>query len=144
MQIRTNFQFDVQAPYEMVAPLFGAHEERRWAQDWDPRFIHPQPAADVEGAVFVTGGSHPIVWVNTLFDLEGGRVQYVNFNPEGVVTRIDIHLGRSVKSTSVRVAYERTAIVPEAVTATRRLAEGDASKEAEWRASIEGCLTAVP
>jgi hypothetical protein len=43
----------VHAPFAKAAPLFGPEGERAWAgKHWNPEFIHPQPARDVEGAVF--------------------------------------------------------------------------------------------
>lgn len=140
---RTEFEFTVEAAYADVAPLFGAHEERTWAAGWDPRFVHPDPARDVEGAVFLVDpdAAAPTVWVNTVFDLAGGRVQYVNFAPTSVVTRIDIRLrALSAAATSVRVAYERTAVDPAAADEVGRLAEADRGKAPEWLEEITACL----
>lgn len=133
---RTEFEFRIDAPRGVVAPLFGADEERRWAAGWSPRFIHPQPAADVEGAVFVIDGDDPAVWVNTIFDLDGGRVQYVNFVGGSIVTRIDITIGGDDSSTDVRVTYERTAVAADASARVEALAEGDRQKAPEWEAAI--------
>ena len=138
MRETTEFTFEVNAPYDKVAPLFGADEERRWAKGWAPRFIHPDPAADVEGAVFLV---ETIVWVNTIFDLKNGRVQYVNFNPEGVATRIDIHITGSA-STTVRVLYERTAVAAGAEDLVRKLGEDDRKKAPEWKAAVSAAAGA--
>src|SRR5271167_1816748 len=74
---RTEFSFTVDAPFEQVVPLFGAHEERKWADGWDPQFVYPTPARDQQGEVFkVAHGQHSSVWVNTAFDLAAGRIQY--------------------------------------------------------------------
>ena len=132
MRETTEFTFEVNAPYDKVAPLFGADEERRWAKGWAPRFIHPDPAADVEGAVFLVD---TIVWVNTIFDLKKGHVQYVNFNAEGVVTRIDIHITGSA-STTIGVLYERTAVAPGAEDLVRKLGEDDRRKAPEWKSAV--------
>src|SRR5271166_4025515 len=71
MHVSTSFDLVVRAPYAKTAPLFGPEGERAWAgKHWNPEFIHPQPAADIEGAVFtVRHGPVKAVWVNTLFDL---------------------------------------------------------------------------
>ena len=67
---RTEFSFTVDAPFEQVVPLFGAHEERKWAADWDPKFVYPTPARDQQGEVFkVAHGQHSSVWINTTLDL---------------------------------------------------------------------------
>ena len=48
-----SFQFLIAAPLARVAPLFGAEGERAWVgPHWNPVFLHPQPAKDIEGAVF--------------------------------------------------------------------------------------------
>lgn len=142
---RTEFEITVEAPYAQVAPLFGAHEERKWAAGWAPRFIHPSPAEDVEGAVFLVDADPPTVWVNTIFDLALGRVQYVSFGGTAVVTRIDIRLrALHAAATSVHVAYERTAVDPSADDVVRRLAEADRGKAPEWLAEINACFAGAP
>ena len=57
-----------------AAPLFGPQGERAWAgEDWNPQFVFPTPARDIEGAVFtVRHGEHTAVWVNTVFDARSG------------------------------------------------------------------------
>src|SRR5277367_6008804 len=81
--VSNSFQFVVRAPLNRAAALFGPEGERCWAgQHWNPEFLYPQPGKDVQGAVFtVQNGPHRSVWVNTLFDPEGGRMQYVSFVP---------------------------------------------------------------
>ena len=40
-------------PMPKLLQLFGPEGERAWAgKHWNPEFLHPQPAADIEGAVF--------------------------------------------------------------------------------------------
>ena len=64
--MRTEFAFTVDAPFEQVVPLFGAHEERKWADDWNPHFLYPTPAHDQQGMVFtVAHGQRTSVWINT-------------------------------------------------------------------------------
>jgi hypothetical protein len=53
LHLSTSFDLTVHASYAKTAPLFGPEGERAWAgKHWNPEFIHPQPAKDVEGAVF--------------------------------------------------------------------------------------------
>jgi hypothetical protein len=134
----TSFTFRVPAPYAVVAPLFGAHEERRWAKGWDPEFIFPQPARDVEGMVFRVGDT---IWINTIFDLGRGRVQYVNVATGEIVTRIDIRLHDQSGTTAVDVTYERTALTESALDAARELADADRKKAPEWESSIRGAVS---
>ena len=79
LHVRTSFHLVVHASYPAAASLFGPNGERAWAgRHWDPAFIYPLPARDVEGAVFtVSHGPFSAVWVNTLFNLEARHFQYV-------------------------------------------------------------------
>src|SRR5271156_6973838 len=92
--VSNSFQFVVRAPLIRTAALFGPEGERCWAgQHWNPEFLFPQPGKDVQGAVFtVQHGPHKSVWVNTLFDPEGGRMQYVSFVPDTLVSTVDVRL----------------------------------------------------
>ncbi len=134
---RTEFAFDINAPFETVVPLFGADKERLWADGWDPQFVHPQPAKDEAGAVFTLKARHSSVWINTVYDLEQGHVQYACFAGEAMVTLIDIHIRKiSPDRTRATVVYERTALQPEANQHVNQLADGDQAKGPEWEAAL--------
>jgi len=137
LHVRNAFAFDLRESQEKVAPLFGAHLERVWAEGWDPQFIFPQPAEDRQGAVFqVKKGSHDSTWISTIF--EPRHVQYVYFIPEVMAVLIDIHLSPTPHSgTHVEVAYERTALKADANDHVRHLGEQDAKSAEEWRNAIE-------
>src|SRR5882757_9233337 len=92
--VSNSFAFTVEAPLKDAAPLFGPDGERVWAgDDWNPQFVFPVPARDVEGAVFtVRHGEQTAVWVNTLFDLKSGRMQYVYVLTDLLATTIDVRL----------------------------------------------------
>jgi hypothetical protein len=144
LRLRTSFDLTVNAPYAQTAPLFGPEGERAWAgKHWDPKFIYPQPAHDEEGAVFtVSHGPYNAVWVNTIFDFEGRRFQYVYFLPDLMVTVIDVHFNPiSAKSTAVHVDYTRTAITPEGNQHVRAMSESDKTAGKEWQQAIEEALT---
>ncbi len=128
------------APFDQVAPLFGALEERKWAPGWDPKFIYPTPARDQPGMVFtVPKGQFTSVWVNTAFDLAAGHVQYVYVIYETMTTLIDINLTReSAQKTGVTVVYERTALAPKANAHVQQLADEDARAGQEWGDAING------
>ncbi len=133
--VRTEFAFAVHAPYKTVAPLFGPEGERAWASDnWNPRFVYPQPARDIEGAVFrVSHGHRHATWINTAFDLDQGHIQYVYVIPEMMVTLIDLHLSKAGDDTTdVRVAYERTALNSAANEHVREFGARDKNSGKEW------------
>jgi hypothetical protein len=138
------FVFAVNAPMEQVAPLLGAERERAWAPGWDPQFVHPLPAADVPGMVFVVAHSHrKSVWVNTEFDAKKGRIQYVYVIPDALVTLITLQLTPEGNKTRVEVEYERTALSAEADAHVRHLAEGDRTSGPEWEKQVNGYLGRV-
>jgi hypothetical protein len=73
---------------------------------------------DVQGSVFtIQHGPHTAVWINTLFDLPGGRMQYVYVIPEKLATTIDVSLHAiDPTHTAVHVTYIRTASTPRSTT----------------------------
>jgi hypothetical protein len=131
---RTEFSFTVDAPFEQVVPLFGAHEERKWDDGWDPQFVYPTPARDQQGEVFkVAHGHDSAVWINTALDLAMGHIQYAYVLGDAMATLIDIHATRQgAQKTGVTVVYERTALIPEANEHVQHFAEGDANTGKEW------------
>jgi hypothetical protein len=141
---RAEFEFAAHAPYEKVFPLFGAHGERVWAgKEWDPTFVYPRPAKDVEGAVFTIKHGHAtdVPWVNTVFDPHSGHVQYVYFVPDVMTTLIDIHLTQQdPENTKVNVIYERTALTAGGDERVRRMAEHDRGSGPEWGEQINQYL----
>ena len=141
--VSNSFQFVVRAPLIRAAALFGPEGERCWAgQHWNPEFLFPQPAKDVQGAVFtVQHGPHKSVWVNTLFDAEGGRMQYVSFIPEALVSTVDVRLSAlGAASTRVEVTYARTALNIAANGDVQAMGKSDAQSGPDWQQAIEKCL----
>ncbi len=134
LHVRTEFRFAVDAPFDQVAPLFGAHDERKWAHDWNPQFVYPTPARDQSGMVFkVAHGQLSSVWVNSAFDLAAGHIQYTYVLEDAMAVLIDIHVTRQgANKTDVTVAYERTALTPEANEHVQHFAKGDAGAGKEW------------
>jgi len=143
LHTQTSFDLVVHASYAVTAPLFGPEGERPWAgKHWDPQFIHPQPAADVEGAVFtIQHGPFHATWVNTLFDVEGRHFQYVYFMPEIMVTVIDVRFKPDgADSTAVHVVYTRTALTAEGNEHVTAMTEGDKMAGKEWQQAIDEYL----
>jgi hypothetical protein len=135
------FTFTARGPIEDVAPLFGADKERVWSAGWNPKFLHPMPAADQEGMVFTVAHDHlKAAWVNTQFDLKNGRIQYVYMIPDALVTVITLRLQPAGDQTRVEVEYGRTALSPEADARVRHLAEGDRGSGPEWEKQVNGYL----
>jgi hypothetical protein len=145
--VSNSFHFEVAAPLIRVAPLFGPEAERCWAgEHWNPEFLYPQPAKDAQGAVFkVQHGPHSSVWVNTLFDLSRGRMQYVAFIDDVVVTTVEVKLtSRDSSHTAVDVTYTQTALQPAANDDVQALGRSDRERGPDWQKGIEKCLSIRP
>jgi hypothetical protein len=141
--VNNTFRFEAAAPLARVAPLFGPEGERCWAgKHWDPQFVYPQPARDLEGAVFtVRHGEHHSVWVNTIFDLAGGRMQYVMVIPEVLVSLIDVRLkDMGATHTAVEVTYARTALATVANDGVQAMGASDRDSGPDWQRSVGACL----
>ena len=142
--VSNTFRFVVDQPVSRMGPLFGPEGERTWAgKHWNPEFLYPAAAKDIQGAVFtVRHGPHNSVWVNTLFDLDGGKIQYVYFIPNALVTTIDVKLTPNQASgTSVEVTYTRTAIDASANEDVRAMGDEDRGSGPHWKRDIEAALS---
>jgi hypothetical protein len=141
--VRNSFEFVIGTPLVHAAILFGPNGERCWAgPDWNPEFLYPQPGEDIVGAVFtIQRTAHKSVWVNTIFDPIAGRMQYVSFIPEKLVSVVDVWL-TSVNSSSTRVevTYARTALDGASNDEVEALGRKDRESGPEWQQAIEKCL----
>jgi hypothetical protein len=145
VHVENGFEFSVHAPYESVAPLFGAYRERDWGgEHWNPRFLYPQPPRDIEGEVFTVAHGHAhSIWVNTALDLQAGHIQYVYVIPEAQAVLIDIHLRHDdPANTGVKVVYQRTALDPRFNQHLTAMGKKDRQAAGEWQSAIEGYLHA--
>lgn len=137
------FRFALAAPLARVAPLFGPQGERAWAgPHWNPVFLYPQPARDVRGAVFtVQHGPHTSVWINTVYDLAAGRLQYVSLIDGVLVSLIDVRLAAADPAhTAVEVTYTRTALDPAANPTVQAMGAHDRASGPEWQHALEAAL----
>ncbi len=143
VQVVNSFEFTAHGPYQKVAPLFGALQERSWAGDrWKPRFLYPQPAQDQPGEVFTVSHGHAhSIWVNTELDLQAGHVQYVYFIPRSQVAVIDVNLRPlTASATAVKVVYRRTALDAGLNEHIGNLGRNDAKSGPEWASAIDASL----
>lgn len=66
---------------ETVFPLFGAFEERKWAQGWDPVLIYPETEIIEEGTTFKTKGhghdESEFIWRVSKYEPEKFLIQYL-------------------------------------------------------------------
>lgn len=142
--VRNTFHLVVRQPLHRAAALFGPDGERCWAgPTWNPEFLYPQPGRDVQGAVFtVQHGPHASVWVNTVFDLASGRMQYVTFVPDKMVSTVDVRLtSLDASRTRVEVTYARTALNVSANEDVEAMGSRDRDIGPEWERAIEACTS---
>lgn len=139
---QTAFDILVLLPYAQAAPLFGPEGERPWAgKHWNPQFLYPRPAHDQQGAVFtVQHGPVTAVWVNTVFDLEARRFQYVYFIPGIMVTTIDVKFDPADNSTKIHVVYTRTALTSEGNEHVAQFTANDKSAGQDWQQALDDYL----
>jgi len=143
VHVRNEFEFTAHAPYEVVAPLFGAQGERAWSGgDWDPHFLYPQPAEDIQGAVFtIRHGHRKAYWINTSFDKSARHFQYVYVIPDAMVVLIDVGFSEiDAANTKVKVAYERTALDASANEHVQELGSKDRDSGKEWGTAVNDYL----
>jgi hypothetical protein len=140
--VTNGFTFDIAAPPARVAPLFGPQGERAWAGGhWDPAFLYPLPATDVQGAVFtVPHGPLTSIWVNTVFDLAGGHMQYVCVLPDIMAATIDVRLFPAGDGTHAEVYYTRTALREEVNADVTAMGEKDRQSGPQWQSAIDKAL----
>ena len=137
--------FVVKAPIERAAPLFGPVGMQCWmGHAMQQTFLHVQTPKDEAGAVFtMQQGPQKMVWVNTLLDVKGGRMQYASFTPDSMVMVVDVRMISDGKdATRVELTHTVTALTAEARAAMKSMdaAHGQEHIAAAQKA-IEGCLT---
>jgi hypothetical protein len=138
--VRT-FEFIAFAPMSRVAPLFGAAREREWDPQWNPTFVWPDTPSDRAGMVLTVSHGHKnAVWVNTQYDLEHGRFQYVYVIPDVMATLLTLTLEPREAHTIVTVRYERTALSPDASPLVESMAHHDDTAAPEWEQKVNARL----
>jgi hypothetical protein len=81
------------------------------------------------------------VWVNTIFDPAGGRMQYVSFVPGTLVSTVDVRLTvLDPSSTNVEVTYARTALDVAANDHVQAMGRSDRESGPHWQQAMEDCL----
>lgn len=144
VHVENSFEFTIDAPIEIAAPLFGALKERDWAgKAWDPEFVYPRPARDAAGAVFtVTRSRLRAIWVNTAFALGAGNshIQYVYVVPEVQAVLIDIQLKPAGAATLAHVVYQRTALDAKFNRHMVEMGDRDRGFGTEWQTQIDAYL----
>lgn len=76
---------EVNGNIETSFPLFGAFEERKWAEGWNPTLIYPAEEIVEEGTTFkTTGPGHgetELLWIVSKYQPENNLIQYLVSTP---------------------------------------------------------------
>lgn len=84
-------RFTVQAPIEVVFPLFSPLGERDWVPGWNPTLVHPPGVSWDQGQIFQTPGEHgDVTWIITALDRGAHRVEYHRVEAGRHVTRVRV------------------------------------------------------
>jgi len=71
----------VEGKIEIVFPLFGAFEEKKWAKGWNPVLIYPEMEIIEEGTTFKTEGhghgESEFIWRVSKYEPEKFLIQYL-------------------------------------------------------------------
>jgi hypothetical protein len=102
------------APPEVVFPLFGPVREAEWSPGWQPTLLYAaSPLGEGKGTVFTTG--HPdTVWIVAEWDPARRVVEYARVAPgdHAAQIRIECEPGPDAATTRARVTYTLTALTP--------------------------------
>lgn len=72
---------ELDAHISKVFPLFGAFEERKWADGWNPEIIYPSAEIIEEGTTFRTAGNEAeekeFLWIVIKYEPKNYLIQYL-------------------------------------------------------------------
>jgi hypothetical protein len=100
-------------PPEVVFPLFGPIEERRWEPSWNPTILYPPSGAPQRDAVFTAthADGTPSFWTIVAYEPADFRISYVRMHPATHIARIDIGCTHAVDATTLAdVTYTFTGL----------------------------------
>jgi len=136
--------FVVKAPIQKAAPLFGPVGMQCWlGHPMHAEFLHTESQAGEPGSVFtMQQGLQKSVWVNTMLDAKGGRMQYASFTPDSMVMVVDVRMIADGKdATRVELTHTVTALSADAREALKSMGAQHVQEHmAAAQKAIEGCL----
>jgi len=102
---------------EKVFPLFGAIEEKKWAEGWNPVPIFPESGDMQEGLIFQTPDHvHKgaiVTWVVASYDVGHHMVKYIVTAPDRLMF-ISVYCSeQSANVTKADITYKLTGLSPE-------------------------------
>ncbi len=105
------------APPEVVFPLFGPVREAEWSPGWEPTLLYAASSlGEGKGTVFTTAhpGQPDTVWIIAEWDAARRVVEYARVAPgdHAAQIRIECEPGPDSATTRARVTYTLTALTP--------------------------------
>jgi hypothetical protein len=107
---------EIQAPPDVVFPLFTPLGEKKWVEGWEPVAHYPPSGEATEGAVFTTRaeGEPVTVWAIVAFDAETRYANYLRVRPGSRVAWVQVRCEEAMSGTTrVQVTYTFTALSEE-------------------------------
>jgi len=98
---------------DVVFPLFTPVEEKKWADDWNPKIIYPENDEIIKGTIFKhhhkeDGFSY---WVIADYECENHYIKYINFVENKRIGIIEIKCSPlEGERTSAKIKYILTSI----------------------------------
>lgn len=112
---------------DKVFPLFGAMEEKKWAEGWNPIPIFPESGDMQEGLIFQTPDHvHTgaiVTWVVAAYEAKSHMVKYIITAPDRLMF-ISVHCSeQSAKVTKADITYKLTGLTTEGNEVSHHLLE---------------------
>jgi hypothetical protein len=136
--------FVLPLPLPRAFPLFEPEGERRWAEGWEPRYLHPADGRATRGMVFTTThGGEETIWTMVRHEPERGLVEYVRCSPGSRTGRVLVQCSAlDGQRTRVNVVYELTGLSEAGNERVRALDEAHYREYIEsWGRSIGQALS---
>ncbi len=107
----------IYANIETVFPLFGAFEEKKWADGWSPVLVYPSSEEITEGLTFKTvghvHGEKENTWVITKYDSANHFIQYFIIAANRYLTITVQCSGADANLTNATITYSFTGLSDE-------------------------------
>ena len=147
-RISKTASFIAEGNIKTVFPLFGAFEERKWADGWNPVLIYPEKEIIKEGTAFKHSGhghgsESETLWIVTKYDVQTNFIQYLvsTANRFWTIT-VECKSIENDKKTNVTVTYAYTSLNEEGAHLNKHSLERMyVSDLKDWKKAVNYYLT---
>lgn len=141
-RITRTFVQTIHAAPEQVFALLCPEREKEWLPGWDARMLFSNSGVAERGAVFETqNNAGRTLWIVTEYD-PPRRVAFARWQADGVITHIEISLGRHHdESSAVCICYTHTAVEEKGAASLASMTEESWLRTMSfWQESMNGWL----